>query len=64
MKILNFLDVVAISYWPQEFGGVISERRGILLITIGQNLISKDLSNFETRIVKIHMKKKLKLRIP
>ena len=48
MKNLKFLDVVAISYWPQEFGGVISERRGILLITIGQNLISKDFSNFET----------------
>ena len=48
MKNLKFLDVVAISHWPQEFGGVISERRRIFLITIGQNLISKDLSNFET----------------
>ena len=57
MKNLKFLDVVAketgllvvaIFYWPQKFGGVIFERSGILLIIIGQNLISKDLSNFET----------------
>ena len=48
MKNLKFLDVVAIFHWFQEFGVGIFERSWLLLISIGQNLISKGLSNFET----------------